>query len=57
MIFIFDASQSEFIGTEPRWHTLINDNYLRYNKKIHATTFFYDWYCVEQKGQKIVIVN
>ena len=57
MFFIFDRSQGEFIGTDPHWHTFINNKYLCYGHLFNASTSIYTWYCVEQKGQKVVIAN
>ena len=36
MLFIFDCNQDEFIGTDPRWHTFINNNYLRYGYQFNV---------------------
>ena len=39
MFFIFDRSHDEFIGTDPRWHSFTNDNYLCYGHRFDAATF------------------
>ena len=43
MLFIFDCSQDEFIGTDPHWRTFINDNYLHYGHHFNVATFIYKW--------------
>ena len=54
IIFVFDGTKRQFLSTDffAKAANIVNDEYLRYIKKIDINAFFTDWLENKKKGME-----
>ena len=58
LFFIFNKEKDEFIGSDPDYHFIGNDRYMRFGDQVHEVKkFLLDYYTRPKPQNKTVIVN
>ena len=58
LFFVFDSEKDEFIGSDPDYHFIVNNTFMRYGKRVpKVKSFLLDFYTKWKPESKTVIVN
>ena len=58
LFFVFDPEQDEFIGSDPDYHFIANNRFMRYGKRVPEVKIFLLDFCTQWKPEnKTIIVN
>ena len=58
LLFVFDSEKDEFIGSDPDYHFIVNNTFMRYGKWVpKVKSFLLDFYTKWKPENKTVIVN
>ena len=58
LFFVFDSEKGEFMGSDPDYHFIANDRFIRYGKRVpEVKSFLLDFHTKWKLENKTVIVN
>ena len=58
LFFVFDSEKYEFLGSDPHYHFIANERFMRYRKRVpEVKSFLIDFYIKWKPENKTVIVN